>query len=113
MWEGSPRIFLGGQPAHAEAAILIGIFFGVTAKADFNPVIGLGKFPGVAVIQPVIRAFYLPAIFERLLENAKLIMDAVGQRKGYSGWRASQNSRRPGGPDRRCPGPVQARARSG
>ncbi len=72
-------------PANAVIALAIGIPLGPAAEADFNHVVRLGEFPGIAVIEPFIRAFDLPALAERLAEDAVFVAYAVANRGDVQG----------------------------
>lgn len=54
---------------------------GVAAKTHFDHVIGLDELPRIAVQQPGVGLFDLPAVDKRLAKNAKLIADAVADRR--------------------------------
>ena len=74
---GDALYLLSRNPALAETAIGIDIALAVATKAHGNGRFGVGNFPGVAVLQPFIGNFYLPAIADLLVENAKLVANAV------------------------------------
>jgi len=60
-----------------EIPIFVCIAFCIPTKADFNHIVGLRKFPGIAVKQPIIGAFNLPAVLKGLVENTVLVADAI------------------------------------
>ncbi len=57
-----------------ELAVVIP-FVDLAAKADLNGVVLLGDQPHVAHLQPVVGQLHLPAVYDLLLEDAKLIPD--------------------------------------
>ena len=49
----------------------------MAAKGNLIGGFAAGKFPGIAVFQPVFRQFHLPAILDELAEQAVIIADAI------------------------------------
>ncbi len=71
---------LGGNPAGAVAAVLIGVALGAAAKAHKHRLIRVGELPGPTAFEPLIGDLHLPAVANQLIENSKLVADAVANR---------------------------------
>ena len=72
------------NPAHARVALLVSECFRASAK--FYRILDLGArdFPRVAVAQPFVRDLALPAVADDLIENPKLVADAVADRRHFN-----------------------------
>ena len=72
-----------GNPAHAKAALFVGERLGASAElhvvGDFRP----RDFPRVAVPQPLVGDFALPAIADGLIEDAELVADAIADGRHF------------------------------
>ncbi len=72
-----------GDPAHAFAAVHIVPALGMSAERDLDGPFRPHELPGVAVTQPAVGLFDLPAVVYFLLEDAVLVADAVTQRRDF------------------------------
>ena len=73
------------NPAHAIAALIVGISFCVTAEAHFNGCLRTRYFPGVAQAQPFVCDFDLPAILNLLAKDAEFVPDTVADCGNFQG----------------------------
>ena len=69
------------HPARALAAVFVVPDFGVAAELHVAAPLGPRDLPGIAVAQPLVGLFDLPAVDDLLLEDAELVADAVTQRR--------------------------------
>ena len=71
---------VAGHPADAQPPVIVDPLLGVAAELhlarDFRP----RDFPGVPVAQPLVGDLGLPAVLDRLVEDAELVPDAVADR---------------------------------
>ncbi|OIQ83854.1 hypothetical protein GALL_343470 [mine drainage metagenome] len=65
------------HPAVLDAAVLVGELHHVAIELDRIEALRALEFPGIAVAQPVVRAFDLLPVFDALLEHAVFVTDAV------------------------------------
>src|SRR6185437_3207535 len=68
---------LTGDPAAPVPGRVVGDRLGAAVEPDRLPVVGLGEFPRVAVVGPVVRPLDLRPVAERLLEDPEVVADAV------------------------------------
>ena len=71
---------LGGYPARAVAAVLVGVALGAAAKAHKHRLIRVGELPGPTAFEPLIGDLHLPAIADQLIEDPEFVADAVANR---------------------------------
>ena len=65
------------HPAHADAALLVGVALGVAAELHVDGPLRPHHLPGIAEAQPLVGLLDLPAVDDLLLEDAELVADAV------------------------------------
>ena len=65
------------HPAGTVVTLVVGIAFGMAAKAHHAGFIRLGQLPRPSGLQPLVRNFHLPTVTDQLVEDAKLVADAV------------------------------------
>ncbi len=95
---GKPLTNLVGHPAHAVVALAVGVVLGAAAEPDLEGDLGMGDFPRVAEVQPVVQHLDLPAVLDGLIEDAELVANAVaggrdlqgGQRIEVAGGQAAE-----------------------
>ena len=71
------------NPAHAEAALLVGARLGAPAEFHLVGDLRARDLPRVAVAQPFVGDLALPAVADDLVENAELIANAVANRRHF------------------------------
>ena len=89
---------LAGKPAHTEAATLVDSLLGPAAERHLGGDLRARDFPRVAETQPLVGDLDLPAVADRLIEDAELVADAVpdgghiqrGQRVHVAGGQPSE-----------------------
>ncbi len=69
-----------GDPAYAVAPVLVGPALRAAAQLDLHRPLRTRDVPGRAEAQPLVSALDLPAVDDLLLEDAKLVADAVAHR---------------------------------
>ena len=65
------------NPAGAVVTVLIGVALAMAAKTHKHRLVGITQFPRPAPLQPLVGDFHLPAIANQLVENPKLITNAI------------------------------------
>ncbi len=65
------------NPPAADRSIRIGVLLDLTPEPNFHHVSGLWKLPRVAIQQPFVGLFYLPAVAKLLLEDSELVSDSI------------------------------------
>ena len=70
-----------GKPAHAISAGLVVVRLGAPAELHVERDFRAHDLPGVAEAQPLVRHLDLPAVTNRLIEDAELVADAVADRR--------------------------------
>ncbi len=101
-----------GQPRDAQPSLGVRRGLGAAAEEHRERDLGPRDLPRVPEPQPVVRRLHLPAVADRLVEDAVLVADAVARSRGSRGSRASRGSTRRGGRGRRCRAPAPPPARS-
>ena len=71
------RYFFRRIPDRARGGIVAADIFDRSAEADRTAGIGTREFPRIAVREPILRQFLLPAVLQALLKQAVLIANAV------------------------------------
>ena len=66
-----------GEPAHAIASVVVEVGFGAPAELHVERDVRAHDFPRVAEAQPLVGELDLPAVANRLIEDAELVADAV------------------------------------
>jgi len=66
-----------GNPSHALASFGVGPLLGSAAERHIERQLGSHNLPGVAVAEPFVGDFHLPAVADDLIEYAELVADAV------------------------------------
>ena len=69
------------NPAHPIAALFVIIALGAPAELHIEGDFRTDDLPGVAEAQPLVRQLDLPAVANRLIEDAELVADAVADRR--------------------------------
>ena len=86
--------YLRRNPAHAIAALIVGVSFCATPETDINGCLWARYFPGVAKAQPFVRDFELPAVLNLLTEDAEFVPDTVADCRNLQGGKRIQIARR-------------------
>ena len=74
-----------GQPPHSVAAPFIAIGLRAAAKHDLECHLRAHDLPRVAKAKPLVGDLHLPAVTNRLVEDAELVADAVANRRNVEG----------------------------
>ena len=80
---GDAADHLDRHPAHMRVPLVVLVALGVAADLDVETDLWPADLPRVAVMQPVVRDFDLPAIDDGLVENTMFIADAVADRRDF------------------------------
>ena len=67
----------GGNPAHPVLALVVVPYLRVASEADPAAHGRLHQLPGPAALEPLVGDLHLPAVPDRLVEDAELVADAV------------------------------------
>ena len=65
------------EPRHTELPLRVRVMLGMPAEPDREAQLRPCQFPGIAVAQPEVGDFLLPAVVYLLVEDAELVADAV------------------------------------
>ena len=82
------------NPAHAIAAVIVGVSLCATAETHFNGCLRTRDFPGVAKAQPFVCDFELPAVLNLLAKDAEFVPDTVADCRNLQGGKRIQIARR-------------------
>jgi hypothetical protein len=74
---GEPLDEVVGKPAHAVVPLAVRVSLGVAAEPDLESDFGMGNFPRVPEVQPVVQHLYLPAVLDGLIEDAEFVANAI------------------------------------
>ena len=72
-----------GNPAHAVPAFMVGPRFRAAAELHVVGDLGPDNLPGIAEAKPLVGDLHLPAVPDRLVEDAELVADAVADRRHF------------------------------
>ena len=64
-------------PAATQLTLRVGRCFGMPTETDIVGQFGARNFPRIAEVQPFVGDLHLPAVLDRLIEDAKLVTDAI------------------------------------
>ena len=82
MSQATPLTCVRRDPAHAKAAVLHRSRSAVCPpKLHIERDVRAHDLPGVALLQPLVGDFHLPAVADLLVEDAELVADAVADRR--------------------------------